>query len=66
VVRGDAVGRPTHYSFFKFDYVVFSKQFPLLMADLHDRSRSCDPHLVNEGRRMRFLDCGRLVQVNLN
>ncbi len=66
VVRSYSVGRPSHYSFFKYDYVMFSKQFPLLTTDLNDRSRSCPTHLEYESRRMRFLDCGRVVLVNLN
>lgn len=67
VVRGANVGRPTHSSFFKYDYVVFSQQFPLLSADLRDdKGRACDSHLSVDGSRIRFLDCGKLVQVNLN
>jgi len=67
VVRGASVGRPTHFSFFKYDYVVFSKQFPLLTVDMrYEKSRACDPHLSVDGGRIRFLDCGKAVQVNLH
>ena len=66
VVRSYSVGRPVHYSFFKYDYVIFSKQFPLLTTDLHEGTRACPTRLEYESRRMRFLDCGRVVTVNLN